>query len=344
MSRNRKSGRVTPKRPPADEATNRANGEAANKHSRGARRGAERVTCAVALGLAVTGATTGVAAASSGTTAVGTSSSTPPGTATPQLPTVGKDGTVHYPLRPAQAASAAGGAATISSTTTKTVVGTKNAAGACVFSDSQTITRQGETISEEEIAYNPITCTDTYQVVDSISSAKPTAAVATPSPAASSSIVYKNAYAKAQYTDPFGIDVAHIADNLGWGVNNPTDAYVYTPLNAIVSPHEFSADGWNAPVPYWSNGPYKNSNYSAASIEGGNTYTNTEFRAIIFAAFGPAGWAACGFDTSPTVLTFDELLIGHNNGTITYDSFDTKNGACNDLLQRTASSGPGSMS
>ncbi len=313
----------------------------------------------------------GAAGTAAGTPPTGAGAAPAPAPPPVQIPgvTITPDGWIHYqPLpdatapslraRTALAGGAGGGAPvddavgqTMVDPTSQLVQGTFDPDGDCVLTQSETLhtslTGGSPPVFSEETAYNPTTCQAVYLTGSLPAAAGSAVAPATPRMAgvravgardAASSTIQKNAYVKDAYLDPVDITINSLATNLGWSISNPASC-VETPFQPYVSAYEFAWDGWSTPG-FTEDGPWKSKgNCTSVSLGAVDTFTNSDFEALLVALLGPSAIAACGFDVTPAFYSYSEILTGYDDGSVTTTTSDQDSGGCTDLTHRDSESG-----
>jgi len=165
------------------------------------------------------------------------------------------------------------------------------------------------------------------------------------SPAALSSVAadysgttYKTASSKDWYTDPVGITITSLAQNLTWSVDDSNG--LISSESSYVVPYQFAYDGWTTNA--LSDTDYKNGNYTAAIELSYFQSTNTDFEEIMTFLFGPGVILVCG-GVSPAVFTQDMALTGTQDG-YSASNADSATGGCSDLVSWNHSDGWGTRS
>jgi hypothetical protein len=236
---------------------------------------------------------------------------------------------------------------------TRTVTGARDSDGACEVASTGEMSSASGPQYEEDLAFNPVTCervtirggitAESVATLDAMAaaSAQANADDATTSdqaaPAdghamAAAAVIYTHsAYVKTAWIDPVNITITSLSNNLDW--NAALD------LRALEVAYKFRYDGWSMnpvrPTLTWSWGP----DWGASSSH--EQFRNTDFERIIVALFGPAGFAACGFNGSPAVFTHNVTNYGHRNGVDAFAWNDTAKGGCVNLVHHRAWHGAG---
>lgn len=231
--------------------------------------------------------------------------------------------------------------------TTQTISGTIDSSGTCTFTESGTVQPGSQGVYEEQTAYNPTTCQEkiitggltaaSQQTLNSMSLSNPMtpARYGTAAAAPLAAAQYQLAYSKGADLDPLFITIASFTSNLRWplyGAARGTESGVY-------NPYEFRWDGWsNTGTPPLNF--YRTSNPNGYALQGAETFSNTDFLAIMVALLGPAAIATClGIGTAK--YHEDETVYGRDNGNIAYSTGHSKSGACTNLTHFSHSSNYG---
>ncbi|MFD5537045.1 hypothetical protein ACFWIJ_04105 [Streptomyces sp. NPDC127079] len=248
--------------------------------------------------------------------------------------------------------------------TVATITGTVDSDGNCTFGYSGD-TSSASTTYQQEVGYNPSTCqdriltgsitptqeaslvspTDTNDVPETPQSASSTGdasaavtAAAQPfdengSAVTASGTSYSNAHTKTAWIDPINITITSLTTNLRWPLYGATGN-----LTARNNAYKFKYDGWSTsgtPTP-------KFSTVSGGWGTGGaETFKNNDFEDLVITLLGPAGWAACGFDSSTAVFKHNVHVYGYRNGDAHHTWSDSKAGGCSNLVHHRTSTGFG---
>ncbi len=248
----------------------------------------------------------------------------------------------------------------MSSVTTSIVQGIKNVNGVCVFSESNSAGSQFGT----EISYNPSTCQDTMISGQLTSKGSADLAAITPAMTASpnrskfafrparpfapqqsatiSTASYNGywaAYNKLAYIDPFNLTIVSLSNNFTWQISGTSVPW------GITNPSAFMEHFGGDVTTNLGGGT------SYLSFNGGtarqsliwNSWTNTSFENWVVFFMGVAGYAACGFNSSPANFYLQPNVLGYNNATFSTSDTHTKSGGCTDLVHTNYNSGGGSL-
>ncbi|WP_277440676.1 hypothetical protein [Streptomyces sp. SPB162] len=266
-----------------------------------------------------------------------TPTATPPASPSALGVTVGSDGWITYTTTRASSLA-------LTDVTTSTLTGTVAADGTCEFSATGTAAAGSAATYQEETAYNPTTCQEKI-LVGGLSAAAETSltdpadaantvttssnsAEATPGsdPDWGGFTYYKAAYTKTAWIDPVYITITSLTANLQWPLYGK-GGYLYGRVN----PYEFRYDGWsNSGTPPISF--HTMSDNSGWYLLEAERFRNVDFEYYILAAFGVAGWAACGFTTAPAVFQHRVQVSGYRNGARGWAWNDSKSGGCANLV------------
>lgn len=240
------------------------------------------------------------------------------------------------------------------STTSRIEIGHRNAQGGCALSGSNPVATAafGSGFYSAETSYNPTTCRATFVSGRLTAAGKATLAttrssssVAAPgtrstfgSPMAAPSNGYWSAFNKVSWVDPIDLTIVSLADNLTWqtsGWSIPwASAYPVPYMEHIGGDVTTNLGGGT----WWSSG----SNYTENTAY--NYWTNSDFEAWVVAVIGPAGYAACGFNSTPANFYLQSSTIGYNNAYFGVGWNSWNSGGCVDLTWLRQNSGPGSGS
>ena len=265
--------------------------------------------------------------------------------------TVDTQGTIHY-------SHATADTRYLSGATTKVVRGQRNSAGGCNLRTSSPST----TDYSVETSFNPSTCEATFvsghitpsgatalgvaNPSSGPTGASPTSTFGSPSsnitPQALSAAAdyngYWSAFNKVSWVDPVDLTIVSIADNLTWQISGSTipwaSAY-YVPYQEHLVGDVTTRTGGNL---WWSSGSGYTESWSDSN------WTNSDFEAYVVAVMGIAGYAACGFNSSPAQFYLQADTAGWKNATFTAGWDSSNSGGCVDLTWLRQNDGPGSGS
>ncbi|MBO9556024.1 hypothetical protein [Cellulomonas sp.] len=258
--------------------------------------------------------------------------------------TVSADGWVHYDSS----------LSTVGATgTTTTVVGVRDADGACTYSGSGSAAAGDKRATyTEEVAYNPATCESTLltaPVTDAqlatltgvtgevsrsttsslapIASTDPVTTSRTFSSTTLATTVYQR-YLKTSWIDPINITISTQKAGLRWTSTSWR--------NWAVSRDSFKGciGGVCLDKTYIvsSSAPF-GSVTGGWKITGNVHFRNTSFAKWVVAVLGPTGWAACGFPTSSQADFYHkDAVTGKKTGASSWSWSDSKSGACTNLV------------
>ena len=262
---------------------------------------------------------------------------------------VDADGTFHY-------TNALSSPQDLSGAVTTVVQGTRNASGSCVFSDPSSSGAHFGT----EIAYNPTTCQDTtlfgqltakgiadLAVISPVTTPSPTAVTKFVAPASQSSAVvtpssydgWQSAYNKVAFIDPINLTIVSLSNNFTWEINGTGVIYGNTTASAYME--HFGGDVTTS-TGFGTSYTNIQGTYGIQSTTW-NSWTNSDFEAWMVFFSGNAGYAACGFNSSPSQFYIAPTVTGNSDTTFTHSDVHTKSGGCTDLIHTNYNSGYGSL-
>lgn len=235
---------------------------------------------------------------------------------------------------------------------TTTITGTQQSDNSCAFPATSVASGTGDTYSEET-AFNPRTCQDTVvtgtltaagqaklnatepQTVESDSAPDSTALPAATTAANRS---YR-AFEKVSYVDPADITITSLTNNLHWITNGRR----ISEANAVAVSYKFHYDNWKTSKITWKWSGFP-SNPSFTKAQASQTFYNSDFEKIIVAILGPAGYAACGFNSHPATFFLSPFVEGHPNGSYNVGHANHVKGGCSDLVHFRENHGRGRSS
>ncbi|MFG3101015.1 hypothetical protein ACGFZL_10895 [Streptomyces sp. NPDC048182] len=256
--------------------------------------------------------------------------------------TVGSDGWIYYN-------DVVGYALNLSGPTTVLQNGTKQSDGTCAFTATASGKDTDPDVYSEVAQYNPGTCqrkllqgklvsAEAAAKLDQLETGGTTPVhepMKLPAGVAKKGVKsetppnkpYIQAYDKAGYIDPLFIMITSLSVNLTYARGQ--GAILSNSVSAYAVPYAFKYDGW-------SRSGLKNTGIgitsSTVTVNPNETFTNTDFEKAMIAIFGPAAWAACGFDTSPAVFYLSPKVVGHASGTYDWSHQNHVKGGCSDLV------------
>lgn len=255
---------------------------------------------------------------------VSASDAPPPSRPVLKWPVNDGDGWIHYPDPVLPKAL---GKKSIQPTLVK---GSRDAAGNCLFSDTQIVPPGGSGFFSEDVAFNPTNCdrlvlTSPLDVAASTALSQLTGEVAPPRlNAAASNSAGPVGSQKSSWVDPIEITITSLAANAAVNYDGQgNDAY-------SANPYVFRYDGWTGGPPVlWP----RDFGHDPFQLTASITNYNRDFAALMIAIGGPLAWAACGFPSS-TLATFShfEVVDVYKNGQVVGQDADTKSGACSNLV------------
>lgn len=242
-------------------------------------------------------------------------------------------------------------------TSTQVVSGTRDSSGACDFQGSDQLSAGAQSVFDIETAFNPGTCQERMALGPLTATAESDLAEAPPAGTTQSeSNIAKVPHAaadgseasladptetghqKTEWIDPLGITINSVADNLTWSYNGAT----WTSASATADSYEFPYDGWSnsglPPITFLTPGD------GSIYYEEVEHFVNIDFELLVVALFGPAGYAACGFDSQPAYFTLSPAVRGYGNGDLGGSYGDSVSGGCSDLVHHGSELGFGSIS
>ncbi len=242
-----------------------------------------------------------------------------------------------------------------------TVSGRRDKDGSCVFGENARLTLGGPAGYSEEVAFNPNTCqakvesgtlsqsaegnqpnTNPNTGLIETSESTPVGTASTPSSASVAGPATTQSFAdfeKVSYVDPLDITITSLTNNLHWESSNNR----ITEANATGVSYKFAWDNWSASNMTWTWWGYP-SYPSYTEDQVAQTFYNTDFEAVIVAIMGYAGYAACGFDSSPATFYLAPQVKGTPSGYYYYGHLNSVSGGCSDLVHFRENHGSGSSS
>jgi hypothetical protein len=266
--------------------------------------------------------------------------------------TVTADGWIHY----ASLVDKAGIASSSATTSTATVKGTRVGAGCQLPYAGEWTPEQGQ-VFIEETDFRPETCESRIRVtrvtqnqVGAISRASGESlnksVVTTPTNAANAALTNATpaaalttylAHNKTLWIDPINITIASQAVNLKWKSNK-------TLVDTRANRYGFVGKIVGVPVDK-TRLVSSSTSTSGVTFTANATFENTDFANWVTIILGAAGWAACGFPSSPlATFRFKDVITGSAGATFTYSWSDSKSGACTNLVHHGQDVGSGWVS
>lgn len=239
---------------------------------------------------------------------------------------------------------------------TKLVKGSVGADGTCRSTDSGTAQPGAAATFEEEVAVNPMTC-ETKVIVGALDANDVailnTIGGGTAGDAASQNTTrimksaanttltamttsYASAYTKTAWIDPVNITITSLASNITWPLYGAGGTVAWSGRA-----YDFPYDGWS------STGVALHFSWLSNGVrnESTDSFTNSDFAALVYAIFGAGGWLACGAQFTTTAhFNHDVTVIGYDNGGRGWAWNDAKSGACANLVHHGSWNGYGTAS
>ena len=239
---------------------------------------------------------------------------------------------------------------------TTTVQGTRESDGTCVISGSSTSSSTAPTY-EEEVGFNPTTCTSKITTgtitptaaaklaaadpaPDTTGSATGTAAASTGGTASAQvtakATSYQSAHTVTKWIDPVNITITRQAINLKWPLYGAGGT-----LTSSWPAYKFAYDGWSVSGPTFSG--FKTLSGDAGwYVSAKSHFTNYDFAALIYFLLGLPGWLACGAHFSTRADFYHNVTVrGYRSGSRGSSWSDSKSGACSNLVHHATSNGYG---
>ncbi|MEZ0579290.1 DNRLRE domain-containing protein [Nocardioides sp. MH1] len=239
--------------------------------------------------------------------------------------------------------------------TITTLNGTGSTDG-CSFDEESDLENDGPAIFVE-VGYNPVTCqervqmtpltqaaTDELEAQDASAESAGSSTESGPSfyyagnadapvsepdvnaPSLAASSYPNHAWVKARWIDPVNITITSLKESMNWEYGyNPTGTF-----SSVSHAWKYSLDVTHTGPADWHNFGH-DANHVWDSVK--RSYWNSSFATIIVGALGPAGWAACGFWTSPRAdFSHNLTLKGDSWGGADAYIHSRKHGACTNLV------------
>jgi len=153
-------------------------------------------------------------------------------------------------------------------------------------------------------------------------------------------------YNKISYVDPLDITITAEWNNLGeWRSGSMVSGQTVYPgalgAEAMIGlEYKYNVDNWSAsPQTYsfhddvWklqSTPPYTFDSQTTGTVS--QTFYNTDFETVVIAITGLAGYAACGFDSSPATFYLSPSITINGWGFYSTSWSDSVKGGCSDLV------------
>jgi hypothetical protein len=149
---------------------------------------------------------------------------------------------------------------------------------------------------------------------------------------------YWSAFNKTRFVDPVDLTIVSLVDNETWEISG--SSIPWASANMVPYMEHIGGDvttnlGGNL---WWAS----SSTWTESLAQ--NSWTNSDFEAWVVAVLGVAGYAACGFNSSPADFYLQSDTTGYNTANFGVSWSDSRSGGCVDLTHFSQNDGAGSSS